>query len=124
MKLIIQPEGSSICGQCCVAMAIKKPLSTVIKVFGHQHSTRTIELHRAFKYFGTITDKRLTRNKTNTVFPKICILKITYDWRKSNGHWVYYNKGICYCPSGDVHHWSDYLKYPLMGRITSFLPIP
>jgi hypothetical protein len=123
VKMVTQPKGSSICGQCCVAMVTNRPIEEVIKVVGHKHSTRTRELHAALKIFKVVSDKKLTRNSSNVFFSKTAILKITYDWRKNNGHWVVYKNGVVYCPSGEINHWTEYLKTPSMGRITSFLKI-
>lgn len=123
VNIVTQPKGSSICGQCCVAMAAGKSIEEVIKVFGHKHATGTKELHKALNKFKVVSDKKLTRNSSNVSFPKTAILKITYDWRKNNGHWIYFENGICYCPSGEINHWTKYLANPSMGRITSFLKI-
>lgn len=123
VKMVKQPDGSSICGQCCVAMATGRAIKNVIKVFGHSHATRTKELHKALSKLGVNSDNKLTRNYAKTPIPENCILKITYDSRKHSGHWVYLKKGICYDPSGEIYHWTNYTFNPSMGRITSFLII-
>lgn len=124
VRLVKQPKGSSICGQCCVAMVTGKPLEEVIKVFGHSHSTRTKELHKALKHFGYKSNSRLQRFTNFSGLPDFGIAKITYDWRKNNGHWVVikYTKKFSYqiyCPSDGISSWLTYGTNK--GRITSFL---
>ena len=125
VKMVQQPPNSSICGHCCVAMATGHDVEEVIQLIGHRHSTRTKELHLALRNLGYHTEEKLTRVKVNfyTQFPTHCILKITYDERPNTGHWVYYEHGLIYCPSGDIRVWSDYVKFGDRGRITSYLKI-
>lgn len=124
-RMVQQPEKSSICGHCCIAMVTGHELEEVIQLMGHRHGTQTRELHRVLRDLGYSTDPYLTKIKTTftTRFPDIAILKITYDWRKHSGHWVYYEHGLVYCPSGDIRVWSDYVKFGALGRITSYLKI-
>jgi len=123
IELVIQPKGSSICGHCCVAMITGKPLETVIKVIGHQHGTRTKEIHKAFGAFGIKTPPKLTRFTNHSGLPSLGVVKITYDWRKSSGHWMVIEYPVCYCPSGSILHWTEYLGKSPKGRLTSFLTI-
>lgn len=122
MKLITQPKDSTVCGQCCVAMVTGKSLKKVIEIFGHSHSTRTKELYNALRNLGfKCVDSRLKRFTNNTALPRFGILKITYDWRKNNGHWVVIKNFMIYCPSDGISHWTTYGFSK--GRITSFLEI-
>lgn len=127
IQMVKQPKGSTICGQCCVAMITGKALDEVIKVFGHSHATRTKELHKVLKHFGYTSNSKLIRFTNFSGLPDLGIVKITYDWRKHNGHWAVIKNidGIAnfmvYCPSGEIDSW---LTYGFgKGRITSFLTI-
>lgn len=123
MKLVVQPKDSSICGQCCVAMISGKKLEDVIKLFGHSHATRTKELSKALKSLGFECEDRLTKLNNTNGFPELCIVKVTYDWRKNSGHWMVYEHGMCYCPSGFSAPSDCWVGKSEMGRITSFLKI-
>jgi len=122
VKLVKQEPGTSICGHCCVAMISNVELDKVIELFGHQHSTRTKEVHNVLKKLGIKSNDKLTRKKSSNNFPDSCILKITYDWRKNNGHWIYYKDNNCYDPVGYIYNLNMF-DDPAMGRITSFLKI-
>jgi hypothetical protein len=123
INLVVQPKDSSICGHCCVAMITGKPLEDVIKVIGHQRGTRTKEIHKALAAFGIKTKPKLTRFTNHSGLPSLGIVKITYDWRKNNGHWMVIKDFVCYCPGGTISHWTEYLEKSPKGRLTSFLTI-
>jgi hypothetical protein len=122
VNLVMQEDGSSICGHCCVAMATNTDIETVIELFGHEHSTRTKELHSVLKKLNVKADQKLTRKNSKNDLPNNCIIKITYDWRKNYGHWIYFNNGKCYDPVGAVYDLNKF-DNPRMGRITSFLKL-
>lgn len=44
MKLIKQPKGSSLCGQCCLAMILQISLEEAIQLIGHKNETKEWEL--------------------------------------------------------------------------------
>jgi hypothetical protein len=59
-KLILQPDDSSLCGQCCIAMAAGVSLRNVIKVAGDSAEGMTTEQMRAaLLRFGIFTSRRM-----------------------------------------------------------------
>lgn len=122
MKILFQPEKSSTCGQHCVAMISGVSPEESISVFRSVGATNTKQLHKVLNHFGFESPEKLEKIKSSTVLPDLCILKITYDWRKNTGHWVVYKNGFVYCPSLGVYSYSDH-EYVELGRPTSFLKI-
>jgi hypothetical protein len=123
MKLIMQPEGSSLCGQACVAMIAGITLEESIKVFGTKGGTHTNDLIRAFKRLGISCDNRPIligpRHKYRTK-PPICIVRQHFKDRK-NTHWVVFYKGMYYDPSlGTLERYEDFFDDV---RETSYLEI-
>lgn len=121
MKLVMQPDGSSLCGQSCVAMLAGVSLDESIKAFGTRGGTRTKQLAAALASFGIKACDHLTRIKLDTVLPEMCIVKMV--WRskagKPRGHWMVHYHGDYYCPSnGVLEYW-----LPEWGKITSFLEV-
>ena len=119
MKLILQPEGSTICGQCCVAMIVGVPLKSCLNVFCHDWATSAKVVRWALKYYHYTPHKRLLRFKSEADLPALCILKLAYRFQKM-GHWVVYNAGQVYCPTHGIH---DYGQYEAVsgGTFTHYL---
>ena len=120
MKLILQPEGSTICGQCCVAMVVGKPLKSVLATFcrgGRGTSPRIVRW--VLNYYRYTPAPGLRKFKVQWELPPLCILKLTYTFRET-GHWVVYNHGQIYCPGHGV---CDYDEYEALsgGRLTHYL---
>ena len=108
MKLILQPEDSTICGQCCVAMVVGKPLKSVIATFcrgGRGTSPRIVRW--VLNYYHFTPAPGLRKFKTQHQLPPLCLLKITYPHRET-GHWVVYNAGQIYCPGHGIHSYDEY----------------
>lgn len=57
MKLIQQPIGTSLCGQCVVAMLANKPLDQVIELMG-EGRTYPRDLRRSLKHFDIAVPSR------------------------------------------------------------------
>ncbi|MDO7888276.1 hypothetical protein [Hymenobacter cheonanensis] len=119
MKLITQPEGSTVCGQCCVAMIVGVSLNSCLTVFCHDWATSPKVLRWALKYYHYTPARRLLKIKLPALLPDLCILKLTYPFQQM-GHWVVYNAGQIYC---SVHGIYDYNKYEAVadGKLTHYL---
>jgi len=118
MKLVRQPEGSSLCGQACVATIAGVSLEESIRAFdGTRGGTRTKQVINAFRKFGIACGDKLLRitkkqNKTST-----CIVTLHFDGCKGK-HWVVYHEGRYLDPDVGI-----VTKYPSYVRETSFLPV-
>ena len=119
MKLITQPEGSSVCGQCCVAMIVGVSLNSCLTVFCHDWATSAKVLRWALKYYHYKPSKRLLRYKKREVLPTLCILKLTYPFSKI-GHWVVYDTGDIYCSVHGICNYDDYEELA-GGTLTHYL---
>lgn len=117
MKLVIQPEGSNLCGQACVAMLTGIPLEKSIETFGRRGATTRGEVVAALKGLGVSCGDRLISAKTHPL-PPVCIAKLRFDWDKNHTHWTVYNRGIFFDPAIGM-----LAQYPPGVRITSFLPV-
>lgn len=121
MKIVMQPEGSSLCGQSCVAMIAGVSLEDSIAAFGKRGGTRTKEVAKALSVFGIKSKDCLTRiTKTNVPSEK-CIVHVV--WRNSQGkprgHWIVRYQGQYYDPGNGILN--DYqIEW---GKLTSFLEI-
>lgn len=113
MKLVTQPEGSTICGQCCVAMVTGQPLKSVIATFcrgGRGTSPRIVRW--VLKYYHFTPAPGLRKFKTRYELPPLCMLKLAYPFQEI-GHWVVYNRGQIYCPAHGIF---DYDEYEAVAR--------
>jgi hypothetical protein len=117
MKLLRQPEDSSLCGQTCVAMLAGVSLEESIKVFDTKGGTKTKQVLATLKHFG-VKCGDLTRLKNGVKKSPICIVKLHFK-DCDDTHWTVYNCGIYYDP--DLGVVAGYPKEWV--RETSFLPI-
>lgn len=106
---IKQPDGSSLCGQTCVAMAAGVSLERSIEVFGSRGATRTKQVIKALRELGLnpIGDK-LTRRKGAEKAPAYGILKILFErFNEVDGkihewsHWALMWDGVLHDPGED-----------------------
>ena len=113
IELILQPPGSSLCGQACVAMAAGISLEESIKVFGHKHTTRTIEISRALNAVGIqCPSRRLKRLTDRPQWITRAIIKEIYGpIRKRKSHWVLLWDGHIYDPDPHGVPGSMYSSY-------------
>lgn len=121
MEHYYQPEGSSTCGQHCVAMIAGITPKKSIELFKSKGGTRTKQLHEVFKLLKITSDSVLSRIKIGTKLPDLCILKIVYS--KSHSHWVVYNKGTIFCPGRGIYDYSEHEYIQELGKVTSYMTI-
>jgi hypothetical protein len=128
VKWMQQPEGSSLCGQTCVAMIAGVTLEQSIVAFGGKcGATRTKEVVAALRKLGIdCGNPPLTRIK-GQCYPHTCIVKLHInhiDCLKSI-HWVVWHEGKYYDPSlyGQYSLVCYQGKYPEGIKATSYLPI-
>lgn len=119
MKLILQPEGSTVCGQCCVAMVVGVSLGSCLTVFCHDWATSARNVRWALKYYHYKPNKRLLKFKKQEQLPTFCMLKLTYPFQKM-GHWVVYDTGDIYCPVLGICCYEDYEELS-GGTLTHYL---
>lgn len=123
-KLILQPDGSSLCGQCCVAMAAGVGLSSVrVLLPEHLGGTTTRALVGALRSLGVNCADRLKNiSKSKHTWPKRAILSVMRPeepemGRKRKDHWLLAWDGEILDPGG---RWPEgYDKW----KITSYLEI-
>lgn len=121
MKVVFQEEGSSVCGQCCVAMVADITLEKSIEIFGHSHATKAKELAAAFKKLEIESDIKLTRCKKYSELPNLCIIRIRWNEGKNKSHWAVHYNGFIY-DSAYGSYWPSGIEH-LNGRLTSYLKI-
>lgn len=116
MKIIQQPENSSLCGQCVVAMLAGQPLEDMLGLMGEGRNYPR-DLRKAFKFLGI---DMATRSK---MFPEgaannIAAVFLEVDkWR----HWVAWFGAKWYDPrDGAILSTDDFsLRYPI-GRVKMY----
>ena len=118
VRLVRQPEGSSLCGQACVAMVAGVSLDRAIKATGHSRrgGTHTWEIVEALRKLGIRCSercRRLSRNRPD--YPQKAILVVRKNGRGLY-HWVYYEAGVHYDPED---RWPRYDGW----RVTSYLEV-
>jgi len=123
-RLVKQPEGTGMCGHCCIAMASKTPLKRVIELIPDtQEGTTAKQVATVLRHLGVNCADRLKRvSKNKPVWPPRALLSIHRPkedtvGRKEIGHWMLAWDGKILDPSG---RWPEgYEKW----KITSFLEI-
>lgn len=123
MKHIRQPEGSSLCGQCCVAMAAGVSLDRSIEVIGHSKGTWTPEIVRALRKFGVVCEEKCRRVSLKSSIPERAMLSIKVAGSKGGIHWALVWDGLFYDPGRPEPSLTPLLSYPPNSRIVSFLEI-
>ena len=118
MKILLQPEGSSLCGQACVAMLAGITLEESIKVFGSRAGTSTKQVVEALRSLGVKCADGLTRITKSRGKSEACMVVQHFDGAKHT-HWVVYLNGLYYDPSIGI----IFPGYPDFVRETSFLEI-
>lgn len=121
MRLVRQPVGSSLCGQCCVAMAAGVSLDRACEVVGHRHGTYTRELVTALRALGVATGDKLKRiRRTAPLLPcraVVSIVRYGDTGRRAQAHWMLTWDGEVLDPGGS---WPDGFKN---WRMTSYLEV-
>jgi hypothetical protein len=116
MRLVRQPNGSSLCGQCCVAMVANVTLKEACAAVGHEkkRGTTTPEIVAALRKLGVHCADRLKRTAKHRTIPRRAIIA-TYS-KRGSGHWMLAWDGEVFDPEG------CYPNYEGWG-ITSYLEI-
>lgn len=117
MRLVLQPEGSSLCGQACVAMLADITLDQSITIFKRRGATTPKEVVSALHALGIKCGDKLLLAR-NHEMPPICMAKLHFAWDTAHTHWTVYNNGTFYDPAIGIVK-----EYPEGVRLTSFLPI-
>jgi hypothetical protein len=91
-RLIVQPEGSSLCGQCCVAMAARITLDRAIDILG-EDGTTTRDLVIALRALRVPCANRPRRiSRTKPAWPSRALLTIHRPAdpgvRRHKYHWM------------------------------------
>lgn len=90
MKIVLQPEGSGLCGQACVAMAASVSLKRAIKAVGHSRGTDTKDLVFALSKLGVPCSGRLVRisRKRPNIPPRAIIHINVTNEQRDDSHWM------------------------------------
>jgi hypothetical protein len=115
MKVITQPEGLRVSGQCCVAMIVGVSLNSCLTVFCQDWTDAPRVMRWALKYYHYIPEKRLRRFKKQSQLPNRCLI-----WSKWSGEWVVYDTGDIYCPTHGLCNYADYDELT-GGMLTHYL---
>lgn len=125
IRLVRQPEGSSLCGQACVAMVAGVTLIEATAAIGHTRPTYTRDLVAALRSFGVQCEDRLKLvSRARPELPARAILSIRKFVEKPNGgrkrygHWMVIWYGHIFDPEGV---WPEH--YRDGWRVTSYLEI-
>jgi hypothetical protein len=128
MNLVRQPEGSSLCGQACVAMVAGVTLDESVSAVGHKHGTYTREIVKALRALGVPCPDRLRRvSRVRPVLPQRAIVAVV-KWatrpdgkrKQRRAHWMVAWDGVIYDPEDS---WPA--LYERNGwTITSYLELP
>lgn len=107
MEPMLQPQGSSLCGQTCVAMAAGVSLESAIEAVGHarRRGTYTSELVGGLRALGVECASRLRLvSRLRPLLPKRAIVSmvvIKQSPREARrGHWMLAWDGVIYDPEG------------------------
>lgn len=108
MHLIPQPEGSSLCGQACIAMVAGISLERAIEAVGHRRrgGTTTKEIVLALRSLGIACPDRLHRmNCKRPVLPGRAVVNIVKYITRADGkrkqrkaHWMLTWDGVIFDP--------------------------
>lgn len=124
-RLVQQPDASTICGQCCVAMLTGASLSKVINLVGHRHGTKTKELTKVLRRLGYDCPDRLRHAKDlEQALRKVerALVKITWEQTRA-WHWVAWAEELIFDPGSESPLGNFELYRYLGGRATSYLEI-
>ena len=117
MKLVRQPEGSSLCGQACVATIAGVSLEESIQAFCTRGGTHTWQLVKALRKLGLKCGDKPIRLTNRRQKPSTCIVRLHFDGYKFT-HWTVYHDGVYLDPDLGV-----LTEYPEGVRETSYLPV-
>ena len=101
MKLVVQPRGTNMSGQACVAMLLDVSLDQAVELVGHSRQVTTRELVRVLRAGGVkVAGKRVTSRGYQ---PERCLLfAVTHGSRSSrSGTWMVQWDGEVFDPKED-----------------------
>lgn len=116
MELIMQPPGSWLCGQTCVAMIAGITLEQSIRIFGKRSGTTTKQVIRALRETGIECGDILIRAR-NHERPAFCMAVVHFRGERYT-HWTIWKNGRYYDPAIGIID-----EYPEDAWVTSYLPI-
>lgn len=126
IRLLTQDDGSSTCGQHCLAMISGKTVDEVCKLIGRKGGTRTVDMVKGLRILGFECDTKL-RPLKQTLSGTVLLHIRFYNTTKSYwGHWALYHNRTVYDPGRLVpYNLSSYLisLENKGGRLTSILKI-
>ena len=106
---LLQPPGSSLCGQTAVAMILGVPLEEGVELVGHRGGTSLRELEIALGKRGVrLWDRVPGPPPTNGQGLHLCRAR----WPRGGGHWIVLEGGRWLDPAGTY-------RWPPGGRIVS-----
>lgn len=92
--MIIQPENTPLCGQCCIATLLNITLKEAIKLIGHSHSTKRREILKHIPHKKIRYGKPKHRRPQN--FTALCTAIPPHSNNVKNFHWLIFNNGKYY----------------------------
>lgn len=98
MKIKLQPKGSNLCGQTCVAMIADISLDDAISSVGKRGLTNTKDIANALRKLGFECADKVTRYK-NGLGSEFCLCVV------ESKHWVVYKDGLFYDPAYGILLW-------------------
>lgn len=122
MKLHLQPKGSTVCGQHCVAMLAGITPAQSIAEFGTTNGTTTRQLATVLSRYGYRPANELRTFSDQATLPRLCVLKLNYG-KDKNWHWVVYKDGLIYCPGLGIYDYKDVKEKNNGAEFTSYLEL-
>lgn len=122
IQRIRQPDGSSLCGQCCVAMAAGVSLAQAIEATGHNRATSTSDVVKALRALGLLcADRCHPVGRVRPSWTKRAMLAVSRQpeqgRHRGRSHWLLAWDGEIFDPQGDWPTGYD------NWRVTSYLEI-
>lgn len=106
---LLQPPGSSLCGQTAVAMILGISLEKAVELVGHRNGTAREELEAALRKRGVrLWDRTLGPPPTNGRGLYLCSVR----WPRGGGHWIVLDGGRWLDPDPSY-------RWPPGGRIVA-----
>jgi hypothetical protein len=119
--LVRQPDGSRICGQCCVAMVARVNIGYAIEAVGKRASTRSADIRRGLANLNIrhSTEPRLVSRPQYRELPARCIATCHVPYSRRT-HWVVLWDGVVYDP---VYGISNHIEPRHIAYVTSYIEI-
>lgn len=108
---VIQPPGTAICGQCCIAMLTNTPIHEITTRFGDSTTTAK-KLQEIAREYNIETSGVVYNYKAALRHPPIAILMLRKNKVKT-GHWVLKVYDTIYDPQGLIYKY--YPGFKIIG---------